>query len=131
MHKSILLADALVNLLVGCILVLYPTGLGGVIGIPFVNNPFYPVILGAVLIGIGIALLIERTWRSPKLVGLGIGGAVSINLCGSLALLIFLVFGNLQIPLRGHIILWILAAVVFGISLLELFAMTRSSEIKH
>ena len=129
MRKSILLADALVNLLVGCLLVLYPTGLGELIGIPLAENPFYPVVLGAVLFGIGIALLIERSRKTSEFVGLGIGGAISINLCAGLALIIFLVFGDLNIPLRGYAILWILAAVVFGISLLELFSRTISREI--
>jgi hypothetical protein len=123
MNKSILLlADAIINLFVGCILILYPLGIGKIIGIPLVKSSFYPVVLGGVIIGIGIALIIEWFRKSKRFVGLGLGGAISINLCAGLALLIFLLFGDLSIPLRGYIILWILAVIVLGISFLEYFA---------
>lgn len=121
MKRSILLAtDAIINLIVGIILLLYPLGIAERIGIPLVENSFYPTILGAVLVGIGIALLVEWSKRFPGVVGLGLGGAISINLCGGLALIICLIYGNLDIPLRGHIILWTLAVIVFGVSFFEL-----------
>ena len=121
MKRSILLmVDAIINLIVGIILLLYPLGIAERIGIPLVENSFYPTILGAVLAGIGIALLLEWSKRFAGLVGLGLGGAISINLCGGLALLLCLIYGNLNIPLRGYIILWALAVIVFGISFFEL-----------
>ena len=121
MRKSvILLVDAIVNIIIGCILVLYPLGTGAILGIPSVEGLFYPVILGAVLLGIGIALLAERSRKSPELVGLGTGGAIIINFCAGMALLVFLILGNLNIPVRGYIILWILVIIVFGIGFFEL-----------
>ncbi len=121
MKRSILLpADAIINLILGIILLLYPLGIAERIGIPLVENSFYPGILGAVLAGIGIALLLEWSERFPGLVGSGLGGAVSINLCDGLALIVCLICGNLNIPLRGHIILWTLAVIIFGISFFEL-----------
>ena len=114
------MADAIINLIVGIILLLYPLGIAERIGIPLVENSFYPSILGAVLAGIGIALLLEWSGRFPGLDGLGLGGAISINLCGGLALIVCLLYGSLNIPLRGHIILWILAVIIFGISFFEL-----------
>jgi hypothetical protein len=122
----ILLVDAIVNLAVGCVLIFSPLGLGDKIGIPSVEDSFYPTILGAVLLGVGIALLLERSRRASAFVGLGLGGAIAINLCAGLTLVIYLVSGGLVMPLRGYIILWILAAVVLGVSLLELFASMRT-----
>ena len=55
------------------------------------------------------------------MVGLGLGGAVAINLSGRLVLILWLMFGDLNIPLRGHISLWSLAIILVGISLFELF----------
>ncbi len=126
MNKPILLlADAIINLIIGCILILYPIGMGKIIGIPLVKSSFYPIVLGGVLIGIGIALLIERLRESSRFIGLGLGGAISINLCAGMALLILMLFGDLSIPFRGHFILWILVAVVFGISILEFFVISK------
>ena len=82
---------------------------------------FYPNILGAILFGIGIALLIEYR-RTGEFIGLGLGGAVSINMMGGIVLFFWLAFGNLNIPAHGKIILWILDVVLIGISSMELIA---------
>jgi hypothetical protein len=47
---------------------------------------FYPNALGGVLSGIGIALLIEAFREPNGLVGLGLGGAIAINLCDGFTL---------------------------------------------
>ncbi len=123
----ILLIDALINLTLGVLLVTFPRNLVSFLGIPDVTNTFYPSILGAVLIGIAIALFIEYMRKPTGIVGLGLGGAVSINLCGVVILLIWLVSGKLHIPLRGQIILWTLALILVIISCFELI-MYRKSE---
>lgn len=77
---------------------------------------------GAVLLGIGIALLAEIPGSSGRFRGLGLGGAIIINLCGAAALIFWLVFGALDIPLRGQIVLWVVGVLVFGIGLAEILA---------
>lgn len=57
----------------------------------------YPSILGAVLVGIGVALLIQNKSES----GLSLAGAVAINLCGGIVLAFWLSFGFLALPTRG------------------------------
>ena len=57
--KTLLLIDGIVNLLVGILLLLFPLGIAELVGAPLPNTHFYPTILGAVIFGIGIALLIE------------------------------------------------------------------------
>ena len=55
----LLLADALVNLVIGAVLVAFPARLIGALGLPASPSTFYPRILGAVLIGVGLALLLN------------------------------------------------------------------------
>lgn len=118
--SPILLTDASINLMLGVLLLTFPKNLVIFLGVPGADVKFYPSILGAVLFGIGIALLIEcfRTESGP--VGLGVGGAVAINLVGGVVLAAWLFFGNLGIPLRGILFLWALAVVLVILSIMEL-----------
>jgi hypothetical protein len=118
---SILLAvDAVINLLLGLLLLGFSRPLTHLLGVPYTDVTFYPTILGAVLFGIGIALLVEA-YRKPKgLVGLGLGGAVAINLSGGAVLWYWLLRGVLDLPLRGRVFLWALAIILVGISAFEL-----------
>jgi multisubunit Na+/H+ antiporter MnhB subunit len=54
--------------------------------------------------------------------GLGIGGAILINICGAGTLVFLLVFGRLEIPQRGYIILWFIGLIVLLISVIEIIA---------
>ena len=119
---SILIAvDSVVNVLLGLLLLIFPPRLVEWLGLPPPSSAFYVRLLGAVILGIGVALAIEfRRQPSSPLVGLGIGGAVAINLCGGGALVAYLAFGDLSLSMEGKIVLWILAAVVIGLGLVEL-----------
>ena len=118
--KSVtLIVDASINYILGILCILYPF-IAESIGVPIVENSFYPNILGAVLFGIGIALTIECFRKQGGMVGLGLGGAVAINLSGGIVLTFWLLFGNLAIPLRGQLFLWTLAMILLIISSIEL-----------
>jgi len=54
--------------------------------------------------------------------GLGPGGAILINLAGSMVLICWLLFGSLSIPLKGQIILWAVGVIVLLIGIVELSA---------
>jgi hypothetical protein len=117
----LLVADATINFLLGLLLLGFSRPLAHLLGVPYTDLKFYPNILGAVLFGIGIALMIEA-FRKPKgLVGLGLGGAVAINLSGGAVLWFWLLSGALDLPLRGLVFLWALAIILVGISTVELF----------
>ena len=118
----LLLVDSLINLALGVLLLVFSEGLVDFFGVPPAGQTFYPNILGAVLFGIGLALLIECFRKPQGLIGLGLGGAVAINLCGGLVLAAWLIFGGLDLPLRGLVFLWILVFVLVGISTFELVA---------
>jgi len=126
MNRSILLTiDGIINLVLGLLLIAFPTPLVEALGIP--NAPgFYPNILGGVFIGITIALIIESYRKGSETTsGLGLTGAISINLCGGLVLLIWLIAGTLNLPPRGIIFLWILDLALLIISSFELWQHLR------
>ena len=119
-HSKILIVDAIINLILGIPLAMFPKSVVPVLGIPGTDITFYPSILGAVLIGIGVALVIEYRRKPTKPAGLGLHGAIAINLCGAVFLVGWLFSGKLDIPLRGRAFLWGLAGVLIAISLVEL-----------
>jgi len=127
-QKVLLAIDAVVNLGLGSLLLLFPAGMLERLGLPQVTHHFYTTILGAVIFGIGIALLIDLCGASRGVRGLGLGGAIAINLCGGGVLLAWLVFRPFDLPLRGHVVLWAVALIVLGVGLAELI--TKSWKTK-
>jgi hypothetical protein len=77
-----------------------------------------------VLFGIGIALLLA--WRG-KAQGLGLDGAIAINLCGAGVLVGWLLIAPQAIPPRGRITLWAIALLFIGIGLVEIWHRVRSN----
>jgi hypothetical protein len=119
--KITLIIDAVINLILGVLLLAFKPHLSNDLGIPGSNTDFYPNILGGVFIGITLALIIETFRKKEKeWVGLGLIGAICINICGGLVLTLWLISGRLTLPLKGEIVLWALALVLLVISLLEL-----------
>ncbi len=124
--RSILLvSDGLINLALGVILLLFPLGVLEILGLPQSNTHFYPTILGGVLFGIGIALFIERYGIKYQIRGLGLEGAIAINFCGAIVLLVWLLIDPFDLPMRGYLVLWIIAISVLLIGLVELLTKSR------
>lgn len=124
-ERFVLLADAAVDLALGLPLVFFSRDLAAWLGLPEPRPPFYASILGAVLIGIGVALVIECRGTRLRAGGLGLGGALSINLCGAVVLAVWLAGGALELPPRGRVLLWAVVIVVGGLSALELSLYSR------
>ena len=124
-HTTLLKIDAAINLILGILLLAFPLELVQALGLPMADPSFYPSILGGVLFGIGLALLIECYRQSNGFIGLGLGGAIAINLCGGFVLAIWLLSGSLNLPLRGQIFLWSLVLLLVGISLIEGFVQLK------
>ena len=125
-HSVVLAVDAAINIVLGGLLISFPRPIVDALGVPASQSAFYPSIFGGVLVGIGIALIIQIA-RRERPDGLGLWGAVAINLCGGFLLAAWLLLGDLEIPVRGHIFLWSLVAVLVGVSLAEL-TMQRTRE---
>jgi hypothetical protein len=127
-----LIADAVINFILGILLILlipFPDQITQWLGVPGVDNAFYPSIFGGVLIGIGIALVVESRRTEPgRLVGLGLGGAIAINLSGGIVLLGWLLFGGMELPAVGSVFLWIIAGLLIIISTVELVLHIRKGK---
>jgi uncharacterized membrane protein HdeD (DUF308 family) len=119
-HKRLLIIDGFVNLVLGVLLLLYPTGIASYLGVPQTESSFYPTILGGVIFGIGIALMLEAFGAQASIRGLGLAGAIAINFCGAGVLTVWLTTTPLNIPTRGYIVLWGIAGVVLVIGAVEL-----------
>ena len=123
--KRLLIIDGIINLLLGILLFSFFKPVIEFLGIPYVEQQFYVKILGAVLFGIGLALIIQT--RSPKM-GLGLGGAIAINMCGGVCLVYLLLSQNFNIPTHGKIIIWFVATVLIGLSGVELLSIKTHKE---
>jgi hypothetical protein len=123
-ERPLLLVDAIINLGLGTLLIFFPGWLVVALGVPATESAFYPSILGAILFGIGIALLIERSGGR----GLALGGAIAINLSGGAILGMWLMFGGLALPLRGLLFLWGLVVMLLGISTIEILAQRKKRD---
>ena len=119
-QKLLLTIDGWVNVILGILLLLIPLGMAEVLGVPRSNLDFYPTILGSVILGIGVALLIERYGKNRNICGLGLEGAIVINFCAATTLLIWLVAKPFNLPLRGTIFLWGIVVLVYGIGTAEI-----------
>ena len=128
MKRELLTIDGIANLALGILLIVFPSSLVRVLGVPGSGGAFYANILGGVLFGIGVALLIERYRPSLKLAGLGLGGAICINLCGGIVLSGWLVFGGLRLTTAGYIVMWALVLFLVTLSSIELCGELRSRD---
>lgn len=130
MNKKVtLLIDASINFILAVLLLAYSPGLVKFLGVPYTDSFFYPNILGAIFLGITIALVIEAYRKqADRFTGLGLTGAISINLCGGLVLLVWLLSGNLNLPLKGMIFLWVLDILLVVISTIELISDLKGSK---
>ena len=119
-RNKLLVIDGVINLILGIMLLIFPSSLVTFLGVPEPQSSFYPNILGGVLFGIAVALFLESGNSGSNASGLGLLGAVIINLCGGLVLGAWLSFGELGLPLPGLIFLWGLVIILVGISCFEL-----------
>ncbi len=127
-RSYLLLTDALINLALGVVLVAFPKAVAEAFGLPSMQTAFFPSILGAVLFGIGVALWIEWRRQPARTGGLGLAGAIAINLSGGLCLAGWLLLGSLDLPLRGNVVLWLLVVILVGISTAEWITESNAKE---
>jgi hypothetical protein len=120
-RTNLLRVDGVINLVLGVLLIAFPPGLVETLGVPPTGDRFYPTVLGAVLFGIGVALLLEANRLPGGIIGLGLGGAIAINLAAAVALIYWTIWGDLDLPIRGRVLLGILSVGLVAISSFELW----------
>ncbi len=119
-RSAILLFDGVGNLLLGTVLLVTPTGVATWLGIEDPGGAFFPTLFGAVLLGIGVALLLERSAKLEDIRGLGLGGALVINFAFGIALAGWLLVEGPGLPGHATIILWALVVILVGLGAVEL-----------
>ena len=120
--KVIFLIDAFIGLVFSIGLLIFPENIVNWLGLPSITNRFYPVLLGASFLGISIALIIEYYRKNDVRVGLGYTGAAAIDFTIGISLGLLLIFGNLNIPAKGQIFLWVMVILLISISVTEFFS---------
>jgi hypothetical protein len=125
MRRTLLELDGFANIALGLVLVAFPGAVGRILGLPDMEHAFYPILFGAVLVGIGLALLLECFRSASHLTGLGLSGALIINLCFGVALGAWLITTDIPLPLRGYLLLWALTSILLGFGGVELWVQLR------
>lgn len=125
-RQKVLLIDSAINMVLGLLLITFPPKVIEFLGVPAAGHRFYLSIFGGVLVGVGIALLTEYLRKPDGMVGLGLGGAIAINLCGCVVLAVWLASGKLAIPVRGQIVLWALVVILLVLSGIEILVDRKS-----
>jgi hypothetical protein len=120
-RTTLLRVDGVINLVLGVLLMAFPASLVESLGVPPTEDRFYPTVLGAVLFGIGVALLLEAGRLPGGIIGLGLGGAVAVNLMAASVRSVWLIWGDIDIPTRGRVLLSVLSAALVVISTFELW----------
>jgi hypothetical protein len=118
MAQQLLWIECLFKLSVGVMLMLGPRVLARVLGLPPAESPFWPRVLGGLLTGVAAAAFIEVKLKAGS--GLGLGGAIGINLAGVAILVSLLILGQTGPHRRGRAVLWILSGVLATLALVEI-----------
>jgi hypothetical protein len=117
LESTLLWIDAALNLLLGVGLLTFPPAIVHALGLPETKATIYPRIFGGVLIGIAIAIVVEAT--VPALGGLGLGGAIAINLSGAVVVSGCLISHMGDITATGRTVLWTVVVVLTVLSAVE------------
>lgn len=120
MLLQLLWLDIILKLAVGLALLTAPQSLSRLLGLPNALDPFWPRLLGATLVGIGIAMLLDGQFVPGR--AIGVFGGAAINLSAAAALGGMLIVGRAGTAKRGRGILWMTAILLTVIALLAIVA---------
>lgn len=118
MKEFVVWGDAGVRLLVGALLVFAPRMTLMVLGLPKSAETFWPRLLGVFLLALAAGAFVDVRW--PGRGGPMLGGLVALNLATSFALATGLVIGQLDIPRRGRVLMWLALISSALLALLQL-----------
>jgi hypothetical protein len=115
---QLLWIELVMKLAGGLILLTIPLTTIKVLGLPRSETPFWPRLLGAVLLGLATATFMDASVRLGH--GLALGGSFAINVVSALTLGAILTLQKGPTPLRGRIVLWGLVAVLIVLAFLQI-----------
>lgn len=118
MAEQLLWLETMLRFSAGLLLLIMPLTTARVLGLPLPQAMLWPRLLGALLVGMAAATLLEGSaWGSR---GLGLGGLVLINLVTAAALVILLVLQRACQTQRGKVFLWALVVGHLTLGMLEI-----------
>lgn len=116
MSEQLFWIEACLKLGSGLALIAAPRPLARLLGLPSVEQSFWPRLLGALLTGLGVASLLEVRMQG----GLGLAGSIAVNLALAAMIGALLALGRASTTRRGRFILWVVAAALAILSLVEI-----------
>lgn len=116
--QQLLWIETILKLAGGLVLLVSPRLAIKALGLPAGESAFWPRLLGAVLIGMAGGFYIEGAWSGSK--GIGLAAAILVNLAGASTVAAQLVLARAAPTQRGAAVLWLLVALLFFLSLLEI-----------
>jgi len=118
MVRDLLLVEVVLKAVSGGLLFLFPRTLARVLGLPPVTETFWPRLLGAVLISLGVATFLEVHLEAKS--GLGLAGQVAVNIGTVLALVGLLIMGKAGSTRRGRALVGLVTIAITLLALIEL-----------
>lgn len=115
--NQLLFLEAVLKGAAGIILVLLPGVAIKALGLAQTPTYFWPRMLGAVLLGMSVASVLEGSLRAKA--GLGLSGSIAINLAAIFVLGSHLILARTAPTKRGRLTLWLLVIVLAALSLAE------------
>jgi hypothetical protein len=119
--QQLLWIETLLKLTGGLVLAIAPMSAVKVFGLPLTGTSFWPRLLGAVLIGLAVAMFLEARVTGSH--GLGLAGCAVVNLAGAAMMAALLVVDAGPPSVRGRGLLWLLVIFLLVLSVLELAAL--------
>lgn len=122
MADQLLWLETLLKGGIGLVMLFTPITAAKIAGLPHGNSAFWPRLFGAALISIAAAFAVEGyTQLNPNVTagGLGLGGAVIINLVTILSLIGTIIFKGVATR-RGLLLLWSLSLTLTFLMLVEI-----------
>ncbi len=116
--QQLLWIETLLKLAGGLSLLLAPTTVIRVLGLPASGAVLWPRLLGAVLVGLAGATYIEGAWPSSR--GLGLAGCIVINLVAAASIATVATLGGGADTRRGRAALWLLVTILTLLVLFEI-----------
>lgn len=122
MADQLLWLETLFKGSIGLIMLLAPLTASKLAGLPHAASTFWPRLFGAALLGIAAAFAVEGyTQLNPNITagGLGLGGAIVINLVTVVSLIGTLIFRSIKTK-RGILLIWLFIALLMALILFEI-----------
>lgn len=105
MKEYVLWSDAGPRLILGLLLLVAPRATMAAFGLPKSSDTFWPRLIATILLALAVGAVVDMRW--PGKGGPALGGLVILNIATSFALATGLVVGQLDVPRRGRIALWL------------------------